>query len=547
MPRLDARIKTKLPINLLNNNHNGDVINNNIVATEISLSGALIVGLDHEVEDVLSIKPKLVSFNGNYLIGEVVRKFENRAALKFYFSDDETKSILWKYIKNKLPNINVCPYCNSTIKTGAEYCKKCNWLLNFKDRKYLDKHDRETFVANLRNSTKIFDLDQMQRVRNFVDAELLKGRDGFLHSEFAGKAKNVHDVFGRKETSTGTSINTTHILKEKKSDMFSFDSIVSRHPAMVQIVKLIKQVADTNANIIIQGESGTGKELIAQALHSNSRRKDYPFVPINCSAIPDNLMESMLFGHVRGAFTDAVRNKTGLFESADNGTIFLDEVSEMAPSMQVKLLRILQTGEFSRLGSTEISYCNARILAATNNDLRELVQKGEFREDLYYRLNVLDIVLPPLRERMSDVPVLIQHFLKAFNSKKNLRLSQDAESLLMSYYFPGNVRELENIIQRAVVLVNGDTIEVQHLPDNLNGNKSTSGNKIMASSFKAAKKHLIEQFELKFFKDCLQSSKGNISRAAGIAGINSKNFHAKINKYNINPQIYKPMNRKSEV
>ncbi|NIT72171.1 sigma-54-dependent Fis family transcriptional regulator, partial [candidate division KSB1 bacterium] len=237
-----------------------------------------------------------------------------------------------------------------------------------------------------------------------------------------------------------------------------FEAIVGHDPKIVEILKLVSQIANTEATVLIQGESGTGKELIARALHSNGRRKCQPFIPINCGALPENLLESELFGHVRGAFTGAIKNKRGWFACADGGTIFLDEVHEMSPGLQVKLLRVLQTGQYSPVGSTEISTCDMRVIAATTKNLTRMIREDQFRGELYYRLNVIDIKLPPLRDRKCDIALLIQHFLKFFHTKygkENLRISRDAESLLLSYTYPGNVRELENIIERAVVLAEG--------------------------------------------------------------------------------------------
>jgi transcriptional regulator with GAF, ATPase, and Fis domain len=211
--------------------------------------------------------------------------------------------------------------------------------------------------------------------------------------------------------------NRVYALEAELRARCDFEAIVGHHPRLLEILKLVAQIADTDATVLIQGESGTGKELIARALHCNSRRQHHPFVPINCGALPENLLESELFGHVRGAFTGAVKNKLGWFERANGGTIFLDEISKMTPALQAKLLRVLQTGEYSPVGSAEIRHCDVRILAATNKDLQELINAGAFQEDLYYRLNVIDIMLPPLRDRRSDIPVLIQHFLRSLSEK----------------------------------------------------------------------------------------------------------------------------------
>lgn len=327
--------------------------------------------------------------------------------------------------------------------------------------------------------------------------------------------------------------NVSALQKALRED-YQFEEIVGSHPAMIEIMELVAQVADTDATVLLQGESGTGKELIALALHNNSRRKNQPFVPINCGALSENLLESELFGHVKGAFTGATQNKTGWFERAYGGTIFLDEVAEMSPAMQVKLLRILQTGEFSLLGSTTLLRSDARVVAATNKNLNQMAKEGEFREDLFYRLNVIGIEVPPLRDHKSDIALLAKHFVEIFAhkyNKKHLRLSRSAEQHLFTYDFPGNVRELENIIQRAVILARSEQIETDHLPVNLS--VSAEGQEL---SFKSAKQLVLEKFEREFIIDRLMKSKGNISQAARMSGMAVKNFFDKMKKYEIDPK-----------
>jgi len=329
--------------------------------------------------------------------------------------------------------------------------------------------------------------------------------------------------------------------EQKLRSKYSFESIVGHHPKIIEVLKLISQVADTDATILILGESGTGKELVARALFENSKEKDREFIPINCGGLPENLLESELFGHEKGAFTGAQKNKMGWFERADGGTIFFDEVSEMTGPLQVKLLRILQTGEFSRIGSTDIRYCKVRIIAATNKDLQMLVQDGTFREDLFYRLNVIDIILPPLRERRSDIPILIQHYLNLFGEKyyRKIDISKRAEQLLTEYDYPGNIRQLENVIHRAIILCEGNFIKLENLPINISNGNHINGYSIGQSSFRLAKSKVVEEFERKYIIECLTTSNGNVSFAARCAGINVKNFHVKMNKYSIDPHLYK--------
>ena len=335
--------------------------------------------------------------------------------------------------------------------------------------------------------------------------------------------------------------NETPLFETTFREKYRFEMIVGRHPQMIKILKLIAQVADTKAAVLILGESGTGKELVARAIHENSQRRDKPFVPINCAALPENLLESELFGYVRGAFTGAIKNKPGWFERAEGGTILLDEVGEMSLALQMKLLRFLQTGEYSPVGSTEIRFCDVRMVSATSRDLPRLVEEGKFREEVYYRLDVVDMWLPPLRDRKSDIPALSQHFLQMYGGqygKPSLLLSSKSEALLMAYHFPGNVRELENIIQRAVVLAEGETIDENHLPAKIYA--AEEGKAVREEvGFKLAKQHAVEMFERQFLTNCLQASGGNISRAAAMAEIDFKNFYAKMRRLGIDPQVFK--------
>jgi two-component system, NtrC family, response regulator AlgB len=257
------------------------------------------------------------------------------------------------------------------------------------------------------------------------------------------------------------------MLRRKVVDSMLCPEIVTRNPVMQQQLDLARQVADSMLTVLIEGESGTGKELVAQCIHSHSNRREGSFVKVNCAALPENLLESELFGHVKGAFTGAVKDREGRFESANGGTIFLDEIAEIAPSIQVKLLRFIQHREFERVGENITRKVDVRIIAATNRKLSESLQEGTFREDLFYRLNAVRLTLPPLRERPEDLLLLINHFTKKFSLENDIIISADALKLLTTYKWLGNVRELENVIERAVLLAKKQTIEPQHLPTEL--------------------------------------------------------------------------------
>jgi DNA-binding NtrC family response regulator len=266
-------------------------------------------------------------------------------------------------------------------------------------------------------------------------------------------------------------------LRRALKERYAFPNIVGKSERMLRVLDLVAQVAPSKSNILITGETGTGKELIAKAIHANSPRADKPFVGVNSGSLPPDLLESTLFGHVKGAFTGAVANRRGYFETANHGTIFFDEIGTLTPDMQVKLLRVIQEREFMPLGSTETIRVDVRILAATNADLARLVEEGKFRQDLYYRLNVINIHLPPLRERKEDIPLLVEHFFQVYCRENNkfldsqgrsvLRFEPEAMHLLMDYNWPGNVRELENAIERAVVLATSEVVPVSVLPEQL--------------------------------------------------------------------------------
>jgi sigma-54 dependent transcriptional regulator, acetoin dehydrogenase operon transcriptional activator AcoR len=325
-------------------------------------------------------------------------------------------------------------------------------------------------------------------------------------------------------------------LEEKIRGRFSFHDIIGKSHKMREIYRLIEEVAPTDASILIQGESGTGKELIASAIHAYSTRKNTSFVKVNSSAFPEGLLESELFGHTRGAFTGAYQEKKGKFEIADGGTIFLDEIGEMSPLLQVKLLRVLQDGELQRVGENKPRKVNVRIIAATNKDLKKAIVDREFREDLYYRVNVVPIFLPPLRERKTDIPLLITHFLRELNrstkEKYVEKVSSKATDILMRYNFPGNVRELQNIIEFAYIRCNSGIIEPIHLPTEFLENDFTADSvdsidRILRSDepLKKAQKEIIERV--------LEEENGKYMNAAKRLGMSRTTLWRKLKELQI--------------
>ena len=325
-------------------------------------------------------------------------------------------------------------------------------------------------------------------------------------------------------------------LKQELKEKYDFSNIIGNSNPMKLVYEQISQVAKSNATVLLRGESGTGKELIANAIHYNSLRSRKPFIKINCAAIPETLIESELFGHERGAFTGAERQKKGRFELADGGTLFLDEIGDLPLQTQVKLLRVLQEREFERIGGTETIKSNIRLVTATNKTLEEAIANGDFREDLYYRLNVFTIFLPPLRERKSDILLLAEHFLEKYeieHNKRIRRISTPAIDMLMSYHFPGNVRELENAIERAVLVCDTNVIHGHHLPPTLQ-TAEVSGT-VTDVTFASA----VAAFERDLIQDALKSTKGNVAKAARNLDTTQRILGYKIKQYGIDTMRFR--------
>ncbi|HEY2116978.1 MAG TPA: sigma-54 dependent transcriptional regulator [Candidatus Angelobacter sp.] len=323
-------------------------------------------------------------------------------------------------------------------------------------------------------------------------------------------------------------------LKRALKQRYSFEQIVGKSDAMLKIFDLVGQVAPSRSTVLIQGESGTGKELIAKAIHANSPRKNHPFVPVNTGSMPADLLESTLFGHVKGAFTSAISSKKGLFEVADGGTIFLDEIGTMSLETQAKILRVVQDRKFMHLGGIHELQVDVRVIAATNIDLNVLVREGKFREDLYYRLNVITVDLPPLRSRGEDIPRLVGHFLEKFsreNGKPAIQISPEALRPLMDYGWPGNVRELENVIERAVVLCNGSAVGIELIPDHIVG-RSSEG-KMFEHRPDASLFEIVEDCERRLIVGMLEKCNWNQTDAAERFHIPLSTLNQKIKRLNI--------------
>jgi DNA-binding NtrC family response regulator len=327
-------------------------------------------------------------------------------------------------------------------------------------------------------------------------------------------------------------ISENRILKQQLTARYALEGVVSQSGAMQEVLNTVARVAQSKASVLIRGESGTGKELIARAIHFAGPRKQNAFIAVNCAALNENLLESELFGHERGAFTGADRQRQGRFELADGGTLFLDEIGDLPAATQVKLLRVLQTQEFERVGGSEAHRVDVRILAATNRNLEDLLRSGTFREDLFYRLNVVTIDIPPLRSRREDITPLLEHFLASYareQKRKKIAFSREAWSLLLRYDYPGNVRELENIVQRAVILSRGDVITTAELPLVVRGLPEEDSSRKDGSSQSLPER--VEKLEQELVFDALRKAQGNQSRAAKQLGISERNLRYRLGKW----------------
>lgn len=357
---------------------------------------------------------------------------------------------------------------------------------------------------------------------------LRKGAYDYITKPFVNEdlIQTVKNAIRTKEL-----FNENRVLKRELNKRYSFSEIIGNSEVLQSVFRIVEKVADTSINILIQGESGTGKELIARALHHQSSRASKPFLAVNCGALPESLLESELFGHTKGSFTGAVIDKKGLFRSADGGTLFLDEIGEMPQSLQVKLLRALQEQEVTPLGSAKAVKFDARIIAATNKDLENEVSEERFREDLFYRLNVVEINLPPLRDRREDIPLLVKHFIAKSAQTQNLnekQIDKDAMSTLINHRWQGNVRELQNAIERAFIL-SGDEIDLESLPPRI---KNNSYNSAFEMRDPEGLRPTLEEMERRYVLEILNSVQKDKTAAAEILGIDLSTLYRKLKKYN---------------
>jgi len=481
MARLDARVRIELSAYVY---HQRGETEEKTTVRELSISGLLLDGEIKNPPDTLLTRMTLPDGNEVELIGDVVRSSNSHVAIQFYFPERSIAIKIWEAIKDKVHYVKVCPYCNhENTQPLLESCENCHRCVNFKDKNYLDRHISETFLQRVSRRVERIKPAHLQRVLNLIDRELLSGTGIAMDEQFVGTSK-----------------------------------------AMLEVFSLVRKIAPTENSVLILGESGTGKDLTARAIHEKSQRKRGPFIVINCTAIPDGLLEAELFGYEKGAFTGAYMSKRGKFEVAHGGTVFLDEIAELPPPLQAKLLRVIEDKTVERLGSNNGRKVDVRILAATNKDLAKEVEEGRFRVDLYHRINTFPITLPPLRDRGKDKEVIAEYYLKKFCFQEGVskRFSKDTVKSINSYSWPGNVRELINKVRRAIVVSKDGEI----VPTDLSI-QVFRGKQII--SLKETKESLEKQKLI----DVLRMTSNNISSAAKLLGVSRPTIYALLKKYRV--------------
>ncbi len=446
------------------------------------------------------------------------------------FSYEELQSITYKVGEGIIGKVveSGKPIVIPKISEDPNFLNKTRTMVKIKEKEVaficVPIYDVGTVVGTL-SIHRIYN----QNITFAEDARILSIAGSIIAQSVRLRQEYVEEVESLKEEN--------HKLHIELKERIIPSNIIGNSGKMKSVFDLIERVAPTNTTVIIRGESGVGKELVADAIHFNSSRRNKPFIKVNCAALPESLIESELFGHEKGAYTGASFMRKGRFEAAEGGSIFLDEIGDLPASTQVKLLRIIQQREFERLGSTRPVKIDVRIICATNRNLEELVANNHFREDLYYRINVFPIFVPPLRERINDIPALVDHFIAKFNKNngRNIkRISASAIDMLMVYHWPGNIRELENCIERACILTNDHVIRAYNLPPTLQ--TAISSNTRSTGTLK----NILEKVEKQMIHETLISTKGNIAKASEILGITERMLSIRVRKYNIEPKKYKP-------
>ncbi len=488
MSRLDLRCKVELPVFIIAKNNGGSgVTETEAKFTSLSLSGGYV---DHShpfsANKILGLRYDLPKHGEFEILGEVARSEGRGFATRFYNLNRDAKLKLWDFLKENIADDPSCPYCGKEYTKKLRTCEICGWNLNFYSQDYIVDHEKESFVKRLESKSGLFSIEDMYKILNFIDVQVLKiGKNLDINEEFVGSSQGILNVFS-----------------------------------------MIRKVAPTDIPVLITGESGTGKELTAMAIHERSQRKNKPFVTINCAAIPDNLLEAELFGHEKGSFTGAHISKTGKFEYADGGTIFLDEIGELSTRLQSKILRFLEDRIVEKIGSNSGKKIDTRLIAATNKDLKTAIAKGSFRKDLFYRLDVFNINLPPVRDRAEDKVILARYFLNKYSKEMNLSKTLTAEAVdaVRNYDWPGNVREIINKVRRAVVMSKDPSITPVDLDLNVPVMHTESITSLKEVRYSIEKQKLIE---------ALRHCNNNISKVARVLGISRPSVYSLRKKYHI--------------
>jgi DNA-binding NtrC family response regulator len=443
--------------------------------------------------------------------------------------DDE--KVICKGCRYSLSGMGHQVSCCMTAGDGLEEINTRNYDVILLDLKLPDIEGMEILrqVMSQRPDECIIIMTGYSTVKNAVEAMKLGAFD-YLTKPFTD---DELIITVQKAIEKKSLVGENKRLRKELMDRYSFSNMIGKSPALLEVFKQIQKVAPTDSTVLLQGESGTGKELVARAIHAHSQRVSYQFVAVDCSTLTPSLLESELFGHVRGAFTGASRDRRGIFEIAQKGTLFLDDIINLSMDIQAKLLRVLEAHEYKPVGASQFRKTNVRVVAATNKDLQTLVAEGSFREDLYYRFNVFPITLPPLRERRDDIPRLAYHFLHKFSRKTGKRItgfSDESLELLMNHHWPGNVRQLKNFIERLVIISDGDSLDLSSISNHLYNQNKFKKTQIPANidQLKKVKRDILkvhfEPIQRAFLVNALNVSDGNISQAAKGVGLQRSNF-----------------------
>jgi transcriptional regulator with PAS, ATPase and Fis domain len=488
MGRLDVRCNVELPVSVIIENSRGKgVSETKSKFTSLSLSGGFIdYSHPYNFNRIVGLKYDLPRHGEFEILGEVLRSHENGIATRFYNLNRDAKIKLWDFLKESIANDPSCPYCGKQNIQKLMKCNSCGWSLNLLSNDYITEHEKESFTKRFDLKSREFSIEDMYKVLNYVDVDILKiGKNLDINEEFVGSSNGILSVFS-----------------------------------------MIRKIAPTDIPVLITGESGTGKELTARAIHERSYRKNKPFVPINCAALPENLLEAELFGFDKGAFTGAHARKEGKFEYADGGTIFLDEIAELSINLQSKLLRFLEDKIIERIGSNEGRKIDVRIIAATSADLKSAISKGSFRKDLFYRLDVFSVNLPAVKDRGEDKLILARYFLNKFSREMNLgkKFSSEAVEAIKNYDWPGNVREIINKVRRAVVISGEESVTAADL------DLKVPSDGLDALTSLREVRHSIERQKL---IEALKHCNNNISKVSRVLGISRPSVYSLRRKYNI--------------